>query len=159
MPETPQFLAERLRSEGDKTVEFFNQYPAAQWSQQIYTDGSGWTVGQILAHFISTEEAIRTLITDVLAGGSGAPEGFDIDSFNESDVARLGGLPADELLGRFVELRQKTAVIVAQMQPDDLQRMGRHPFLGIVALADTIKLLYRHNQIHIRDIRHFSPGG
>jgi hypothetical protein len=158
MPETSQFLAERLRTEGEKTVEFFRQTPAPQWSQQIYSDGSGWTAGQILIHFISTEEAIQALIADVLAGGAGAAEGFDIDAFNEREVVRLGNLPVHDLLDRFAELRQKTAAIVAQMRPDDLQRMGRHPFLGVVALADTIKLLYRHNQIHIRDIRHLSSG-
>jgi hypothetical protein len=36
---------------------------------------------------------------------------------------------------------------------DDLAKQGRHPFLGTASLSDMIKLMYMHNQIHIRDIR------
>jgi hypothetical protein len=39
------------------------------------------------------------------------------------------------------------------MQPADLERIGRHPFLGVAPLVEMIKLVYRHNGIHIRDAR------
>jgi hypothetical protein len=39
------------------------------------------------------------------------------------------------------------------MQPADLANTGRHPFLGWVAVEDIIKMLYRHDQIHLRDLR------
>ena len=45
------------------------------------------------------------------------------------------------------------ATVVAHMTPEDLPKVGRHPFLGAAPLEDIIKLLYRHNQIHQRDVR------
>ena len=36
----------------------------------------------------------------------------------------------------------------------DLDREGRHPFFGPSALEKLLKLVYRHNMLHLRDIRH-----
>ena len=35
----------------------------------------------------------------------------------------------------------------------DLDRQGRHPFLGITAVEAMLKLLYRHTMLHERDTR------
>jgi len=42
---------------------------------------------------------------------------------------------------------------VQKMQESDLERKGRHPFLGITTLEEMLKLIYRHTMIHQRDIR------
>ena len=93
------------------------------------------------------------LIKDVLAGGSGAPEEFKIDRFNENEVAGLDLLPFQDLLVEFETLRSGNVQLVQGMTLTDLSRLGRHPFLGMTTLEEIVKLLYRHNQIHQRDIR------
>jgi hypothetical protein len=45
------------------------------------------------------------------------------------------------------------------LSADDLVKTGRHPWLGIAPLEDMIQLLYRHNQIHQRDIRKLLAEG
>ena len=62
-------------------------------------------------------------------------------------------LESQALLAQYEELRRSNANLVSRMQPEDLARVGRHPFLGVASLEEIIKLLYRHNQIHQRDIR------
>ena len=153
MPDTPDFLVERMRAEGEKTVEFFTAIPADGWEQTIYTDGSCWAVRQVLAHFVSTEDAFGRLIENILAGGAGAPEDFDINAYNERKVASLQDVTPPELLLQFQHLRQRNIEMVSKMTQPDLTRRGRHPFLGETELVEIIKLLYRHNQIHQRDIR------
>jgi len=148
----PKRFAERLDLEGQKTLAFFRSLTPHQLDQAVYTDGSCWSGRQILAHFVSTEKAFADLIMDVLQGGPGAPEDFDIDIFNQRQVLSLD-LDPPTLLDRFEFLRGKNAGLVRQMQPADLSRTGRHPFLGEASLEEIIKLLYRHNQIHQRDIR------
>ncbi len=59
----------------------------------------------------------------------------------------------EELLQRFIQERQALTERVRQMKPEDLLRMGRHPFLGVAPLGEIIKLVYRHNVIHQRDVR------
>jgi hypothetical protein len=153
MPETPERLAERLASESQKTMEFFRALLPAQWDCVVYTQGPVWTAHHLLAHFVSAEQALRTLIEDVYAGGAGAPENFDIDGFNADEVAEFVERTPDELLREFEASRQACVVLVRRMKAADLANTGRHPFLGWVTLEDMIKMLYRHDQIHLRDLR------
>jgi hypothetical protein len=158
MPDTPQFLAERMRAEGEKTVVFFSSLSPESWEQTVYSDGSCWAVRQVLAHFVSTEAAIGRLIENIQAGGSGAPEDFDINAYNERKVASLSQVSPPDLLLQFDRFRQRNIEIVSKMAQADLARQGRHPFLGETELVEIIKLLYRHNQIHQRDIRKHLAG-
>ncbi|RPI33286.1 MAG: DinB family protein [Chloroflexota bacterium] len=159
MPDSPAFLAGRLQSEGEKTVAYFQALSPGSWDHQIYTDGSCWSVLEILTHFVATEQAFVVLIDDIISGGEGAPEGFDIDGYNEKEVARREGLSASALIDQFSTLRQQTCEQVSGLSETDLAKIGRHPFLGVAPLADIIKLIYRHNQIHLRDIRRIVPAG
>ena len=42
--------------------------------------------------------------------------------------------------------------LVAGLTEDDLDKRGRHPALGDVALEDFVKMVYRHAKIHMRDM-------
>ncbi len=153
MSDTPEFLAQRLQSEGDKTSAFFEELAPTAWEQLVYSEGSPWTVLQVFAHFVSTEASLFELVENIAGGGSGAPENFNIDAFNQREVAALESASFPVLLARFQAYRQHTAERVRRLSPADLEKQGRHPFLGPAPLAEIIKLIYRHNQIHQRDIR------
>jgi hypothetical protein len=153
MEDTPQRLVERLSKEGEKVSAYYEGLFPQDWDLQVYSEGSGWTIRQILVHFNVTETSNTRLIRDILSGGRGAPETFDLNAFNEQTVANWKRLSSGELLGRFAASRQKTIELVRGLSEADLKKTGRHPFLGIAPLADIIKLLYLHNQTHLRDIR------
>lgn len=146
-------LVERLTQERDKTVQFFRQLTPANWELLIYTEGAGWRVRDVLAHIVSAESGMRRLLANILQGDPGAPEDFDLDGYNQRKVKQLQDRPVDELLDRFLALREKTIRLVESLSREDLQRQGRHPFLGVASVEDIIKLIYRHVQIHLRDIR------
>lgn len=153
MPDTPEALAGRLADEGLKTQGFFNSLRPEQWEIKVYTEGTQWKIRQILTHFVSSEVSFTELIEDVLQGGSGAPEDFDIDAYNEQQVLEMQAVSNAELLERYTQARRRNVGLVSAMTVDDLLKEGRHPFLGLASLADMIKLIYRHNQIHQRDMR------
>ena len=153
MTDTPAFLAERLRAEGEKTLDFFRALSPEHWTLELYTDGSCWTVRQLLAHFVATEAGFQNLIENILSEGPGAPEDFDINRYNERKVASLQEFSVSNLLAQFAEGRRGSIRLVEGMHAEDLLRTGRHPFLGVVPLEEIVKLLYRHNQIHQRDVR------
>ena len=156
MPDHPEHLSKRLLEEGQKALAYFSNLPESQRELTVYSDGSQWNIRQILAHFVDAEESFTLLIEDVLQGGSGVPEDFNINVYNEKHVARMRDIPYDKLLSRFKQSRERNAEIVSTITLEDLDRQGRHPFLGMAALGDMIKLIYRHNQIHLRDIRHLT---
>lgn len=153
MTETPAFLADRLKSEGDKTIAFFNSLKDENWETMVYTEGSQWTVRNVLAHFVSAEQGFIRLFKDILAGGKGAAEDFDIDRYNAKQQELIKGASRQELIRFFQGSRSEMISLVESLSIEDLQREGRHPFLGLTTLAEMIKMVYRHNQIHHRDLR------
>jgi len=148
-----QKLAQRLAESAQKTDEFFREIEPDQWDMQVYSEGANWTVRHILAHFVVTEGSIARLIKYILQGLPGVPENFDIDQFNEREVRCFSIMPVEMILQRFLERREETITLVSGMSDADLEKQGRHPWFGIAPVGDMIKLMYRHNQIHQRDIR------
>ncbi len=155
---TPDFLAKRLRAEGEKMQAFFASLSPAEWQQQVYTDGAVWRVRDVLAHFVASERGFLRLLQDVLDGGAGASPDFSIDSYNQEQVAALQTRQPDDLLQDYAQVRARTIAWVAARTPEELQQRGRHPFLGETTLAEMIKMIYRHNQIHYRDLRKLLRG-
>jgi len=147
-------LLTRLRSEGEKTIAFFRALTPAQLEQTLYTDGAVWRVHDVLAHITQSEDGFRRLIEGIVQGGNtGAPEDFDLDAYNQRKVQEMRALSRDELLREFRQRRERTIRLVASLGEHDLQKTGRHPFLGWSTVEEMLKLLYRHIQIHQRDIR------
>jgi hypothetical protein len=159
MPETPERLSRRLAEEGLKTSQFFSSLTAAQWTRTVYVDGAQWTVYQVLAHFLITEAGIRALMQNILMGGAGVAQDFDINIYNERKVDDFGEVAPQEILARFQAERQVTIEWLGGLGAEDLLKTGRHPWLGITPLEEMIQLLYRHNQIHQRDIRKLLSEG
>ncbi len=151
--DTPEHLSKRLIEDGEKTLAYFRDLPREYCNQTVYTDGSCWTLRQVLAHLVAAEKSLTRLISNILGGGKGTPEDFELNVYNERKVAELQDVSMDELVERFGGLRRETVALVAGLQPADLSLMGRHPFLGVAPLAEIIKMIYRHNQIHIREVR------
>jgi hypothetical protein len=151
--QTSESLREKLKQDGEKTVAFFQLLPEEKWHLLVYNDGIAWNVKDILAHFVVSEAGFCQLIENILAGGSGAPEQFDIDEFNRQEVKKLTTVSREDLLENFQKLRQHTLGLMEGVSQQDLLRVGRHPFLGEAELIDIIKLIYRHNQIHLRDLK------
>jgi hypothetical protein len=156
MPDSPEHLAGRLRDEGGKVRDFFMSLPENSWDDLVYSDGAQWSVRQLLAHIASAEISMGRLVNNIVAGGAGTPEDFDIDAYNDRKVRELDGKLPAELIGQFSDARHANAQTVSRLSQDDLGRTGRHPFLGVTTLSEIIKMIYRHNQIHLRDLRKLS---
>lgn len=146
-------LSGRLKKDGEKTKKIFEELEAVDWKTQIYTTGSAWTAREILAHFVSAERAFHRLIDDIRQGGSGAPRDLDIDEFNEREVPTLDDFSPAELIEAYWQARQQSVQLTQSLQPEDLDKQGYHPWFGEVPIRDMLKLIYRHNMIHLRDMR------
>jgi hypothetical protein len=153
MADTPEHLAVRLKEEGEKTLAFFDPLTPDQWTVEVYTDGMTWSVREVLCHIAITEASFGRLLENIIAGGDGSPEDFNIDAYNERKVAQMEGAPLEVLTESYRQARLRNVEIVSNLRLEDLERRGRHPFLGVAPLVDIIKLIYRHNQLHLRDVR------
>ena len=142
-----------LGSNEEEIVTFFNGLNSEQLGMTLYSEDPGWTVQQVLAHFITIERTMQWLFKDILAGGPGSPEDFDVDRFNRTQPRKLNGLSLDELIDKFRAVRRDTIAIVEGMQDKDLDRKGRHAFHGHGKLERFIVWAYEHARLHLDDIR------
>ena len=153
VPEYPILLAERLRIVGEKTTALFLTLSNGQWSKIIYTDHVEWTICDVLTHFVSTEISLLHLFDNINKGRFGTPVDFSIDKFNRKEVVELHIFSPHELLNKFILAREQMITWVSSLSELDLIKKGRHPFFGWTILAEMIKMVYLHNQIHCRDIQ------
>jgi len=152
-------IQKRLRDEGDKLLKTFENLAPDQWSLVIYTEGMEWSLKDLLAHLSSAERAFLFYGHDILNGGEGAPEGFDINRFNNGEVGGLRDRTVEQLITDLRAVRQETINLVGQIADQDFARKGRHPFFGQMSIDEMFKLIYRHNMMHLRDVRRAIGGG
>ena len=153
MSDKHTLIQKRLHDEGYKLLAVFETLTPEQWQTVIYTDGMTWTIKDLLAHQISAEGEFQYYGRDVLNGGEGAPVDFNINAFNNREVAARIGQTPEQLLADFRLARQMTIDFVATIRDDQFVLQGRHPFFGMMTIEDLFKLIYRHNMMHARDIR------
>jgi len=146
-------LAHKLKSEGEKFAEFFGSLTDEQWNREVYTEGSVWTIRNILSHLMTSERAFIKLFENIRQGGPGASEDFVIDRYNASQQEKTGDLSPKELLEQYQSMRAKMIAWVSGISDSDLEKTGRHPGLGVTTLRDMVKMVYIHNQAHYRDLR------
>jgi DinB superfamily len=142
-----------LKKNLEDSIVFFSSLSSDQLRMQVYQDGARWTVQQVLAHFITIERSMQWLFKNILAGGAGAPQDFDLERFNRSQPKKLDRKSVDELIAQFTAVREDTISIVHAMSDADFDRKGRHAFHGFGKLERFIRWTYEHVCIHIDEIR------
>jgi hypothetical protein len=146
-------LADKLTSEGERFVAIFSALTDTQWQADVYTEGTVWTVRNVLSHFVTSERGLVRLFEQIRQGGTGAADDFSIDRYNASQQEKTKELTPSELLEQYKAVRADSVTWVLGLQESDLEITGRHPFLGQTTLREMVKMLYLHNQIHYRDLK------
>ena len=146
-------IIEALEKGLERSVAFFTGLSRDQLSCRVYQDGARWTAQQVVAHFITIERSMHWLFNNILSGGEGSPPDFDVDRYNTSQTHKFDGMPLDELIDRFRQVRQETIGIVAAMSESDLDREGLHAFHGPGRLERFVRWAYEHAAIHEDEIR------
>jgi hypothetical protein len=143
----------QLEKGSEDTVSFFKSLTPQQLHTRVYQDGAHWTAQQVVAHFITIERSMHRLFDNILSGGEGAPEDFDVDRFNLRQTQKLEGLDLQTLIDQFQTVRQETIAMAEKMSESDLDREGRHPFHGKGKLERFVRWAYEHTRIHEDEIR------
>lgn len=153
MNEVLDHIHRRLLEEGERVIAFFEAFPLDQIEAVVYSDGSGWNVRQVLSHLVASENAYQHHLEQLLKFGN--PLIFDqsLDDFNQVEVRKLERKTVRELLDSFREARRKTLLLVETMNERDLSRTAIHPWFGEQRIGWLLKLIYRHNAMHLQDVR------
>lgn len=150
-------LLARLRKGIRKSKQVFERVDGEEWELVVYEEPYPWTVRDLLAHLVSAEEGLLRLAQDVAAGGVGAPEGFDYQTFNALEQGRLADVPASVLLRRLGARREETLAWVEELDDSGLDRVGCHPALGEISVETFVDAIYGHQLMHMRDLMRILP--
>ncbi|HEX2997141.1 MAG TPA: DinB family protein [Anaerolineales bacterium] len=146
-------LAEKLKSEGERFVSIFTGLADDQWQKEVYTEGATWTIRNVLAHFVTSERGLLKLFENIRQGGAGAADDFSIDRYNAAMQERTKEATSQELLEQYKSIRTEAVAWTSHLSEADLEKQGRHPFLGMTTIREMIKMLYIHNLTHYRDMK------
>jgi uncharacterized damage-inducible protein DinB len=146
-------LADKLRSEGEKFYSLFAGLTDDQWQMEVYTEGETWTIRNVLSHFVTSERGLLKLFERIRQTGEGSSEDFSIDRYNAAQQQRTKDLSPQELLEEYKAIRSDSIAWTLSLEESELEKQGRHPFLGMTTLREMIKMLYLHNQLHYRDMK------
>ena len=146
-------LAEKLKTEGERFGSIFSGLTDDQWNQEVYTEGTTWTIRNVLAHFVTSERGLIKLFEQIRQGGAGAADDFSIDRYNAAMQERTKEATAQELLEQYKQIRANSIAWVSGLKDEELEIMGRHPYLEITTIREMIKMLYIHNMTHYRDMK------
>jgi uncharacterized damage-inducible protein DinB len=146
-------LADKLRTEGDKFTALFAGLKDDQWQAEVYTEGETWTLRNVLSHFVTSERGLVRLFEQIRLGGAGAADDFSIDRYNAAQQQKTKDLSRQDLLEQYKAVRADSIAWTLSLSELDLEKQGKHPFLGMTSIREMIKMLYLHNQVHYRDMK------
>jgi hypothetical protein len=156
--DTATQLANKLSTEGERTTRYFSQLNEAAWSQSVYADGSHWNVRQVFEHMITSEEKLLDIFKAVAAGKGGSVEALDVDAANARLTGALSALASRGVLAQYAETRATTVAWIRRLTDSQLAARGRHPAMGETTLEEMLKMIYLHNQMHVRDVKRTLAG-
>jgi DinB superfamily len=146
-------LADKLKTEGEKFFALFAGLADDQWQAEVYTEGETWTLRNVLSHFVTSERGLIKLFERIRQTGEGSSEDFSIDRYNAAQQQRTKDLSPQELLEQYKTVRADAIAWTLSIAESDLEKQGRHPFIGMTSIREMIKMLYLHNQLHYRDMK------
>lgn len=117
------------------------------------TANLGWTVKDLLAHSAAAERGHQQVIRALLAGTPTAMPGFDLDTFNEQEVAARRGYTRDQVLDELAVVRVHTVSLLDAVDRQDWDLAGRHPGGFDTTVEGTFRVTAIHERRHARDIR------
>lgn len=151
MDDRKERLRKRLDEARDDLLAAVGELTAARAAQT--TSNAGWTVQDVLAHLAGAERGHQQVIRALLVGQTAGRPGFDLDAFNQADVAARQGWTAAQVLADLAAGRADTLALLDSVREDELGRAGYHPGGFDATIEDTFRVIAIHERRHAREIR------
>ncbi|MDX1686357.1 MAG: DinB family protein [Candidatus Promineifilaceae bacterium] len=156
--ERKETAVRKLTETREEFFQLARRIEESEWTHPIYTHGEEWSAADVLRHVTDAEKGMLATMRDILAGGGGAPEDFDIDRWNRSRVARAKEKTPAELLAQMEENRAELLAFIEELDPEDLDEEGRHASLQIMSIEEILHRIADHERQHMADLRQALEG-
>ena len=122
------------------------------------TPNVDWTVQDVVAHLAGAERGHQQVIHALLAGEVAGQPDFDLDTFNQADVAAREGWTLAIVLEDLNAGRAGTLALLESLGAGDLDRAGYHPGGFDTTVEGTFRVIAIHEKRHAKDIRSALAG-
>ncbi len=111
-----------------------------------------WCAKEVVGHLIEADRRgfagrIRIIL------GADAPR---VDAWDQLEVAKARRdceRDTKALVGEFTALREDGVALVASLRDADLARVGHHPKVGVLSVADLLHEWVHHDRNHLKQIQ------
>jgi hypothetical protein len=110
-----------------------------------------WCVKEVIGHLLESERrGFAGRIRIILASEKPSLQGWD-----PAEVARARtdcDRDAGALVAELKQMRDASVVLVASLRPDELARIGLHPVVGELSIADLLQEWVFHDRNHVKQM-------
>jgi uncharacterized protein (TIGR03083 family) len=123
-----------------------------RWEAQVYVDGLGWTVRQLVSHLADADRGHNAQVMNIAQGVDIIPEDFDTERYNRRTTEKTTEKTAEQARAELAEHRQQLNQWLDTLDDDALDRKGRHASLRIMSIEEILRFLANHEKQHAEDI-------
>lgn len=123
-----------------------------RWDTQVYEDGPGWNVRQIVVHVADSETGLMRTAKAIVAGENPVPPDFDIDRYNARKTEKTADTTVEQARASMAESHAALLAWIDTLTDEDLVKEGRHPTLLIFSVEKFIKIMSAHQRDHLTDV-------
>jgi hypothetical protein len=139
---------DRLTQSRASLNSVLDQLSPDQWQTKVYGEGQDWTVQDVVAHLVDSENGMSIHIYKIRNGRETVPEEFDLDQWNAGVRQRIGDTSPTELRQRLDAVRQRLLDGLATISDGEWKLTGRHPFRGIISIEQYFETITDHETLH-----------
>lgn len=111
-----------------------------------------WSVRLILAHVGSAQWSHLEVAQRLVAGEPVEMPGFELDAWNNTQVAARVDWPVEKILADMEAAQQATLAFLKGLDAEKLAITGAHPALGEVSVGKVLRIISLHDGMHRRDV-------
>ncbi len=123
-----------------------------RWDRQVYSDGAGWTVYQLLIHLMISDRGQTRTVQQIAIGEDPIPADFDLERYNRRSVEKSVGVTPEAARAALAESRAELLTWLETVDETALDRQGRHASLNIFSVAQILKMMAIHERDHANDL-------
>jgi hypothetical protein len=118
----------------------------------VYNEGLQWDVRQVVCHLADAQRGNLNQMVNIADGKDIIPADFDIERYNRRSTEKGAEKTIEQARAELDTFYANLFAWLEAVQPEQLERSGRHASLNIMTVRDILRLTLLHERGHIRDI-------
>ncbi|MCU0497962.1 MAG: DinB family protein [Anaerolineae bacterium] len=153
-------MSERIKNIRHKLIEsadFVNtvlDQVGEQTDVQVYSDGLGWTVRQLVVHLSEAYRGMNNQAINISEGRDLIPPDFDIERYNKRQTEKNADKTFEQARGELQTAREQLLTWLDSLDDEKLDHKGRHASLRVMSVEEILLLQALHEKGHAADIAH-----